>query len=407
MVPNLTLGPALPPESVRWVERTLQLEHFKWDTQVGDVRVISAQPLLISEGEWRWLCARAEEATRELLAMEREIAECPELQKYVGVPRALRRLLSGCRSNQGFRTFRFDFHPTAIGWVMSEVNSDVPGGFGEASALPELFKQFVGDVTAPTSPVEIWGCTAASELEEGAVAVLHAPGYLEDQQVAFVLGRELRRKGFRTHVIQSPEALDWSTDGVATLAGLPGERLSGVIRFYQAEWLAKFPRKSGWRELFMHDGFTRVCNPAYSVISESKRLPLSFPFLQSTAHMLSELSPKCIEPIEAAGYSREDWVLKAAYANTGDAVHIGADLSSGAWNDLLGRARRRPTDWVVQQRFETLAFESEHGQVHPCVGVFVIGGQAAGAYVRLSRNQVTDGDAMEAPLLIVAEGSSR
>ena len=34
------------------------------------------------------------------------------------------------------------------------------------------------------------------------------------------------------------------------------------------------------------------------------------------------------------------------------------------------------------------------------VGVFVVSGRAAGAYVRLSSHQITDGAALEAPLLI-------
>ena len=37
------------------------------------------------------------------------------------------------------RLMRYDFHPTIDGkWAVSEVNSDVPGGFAESSLLPEL-----------------------------------------------------------------------------------------------------------------------------------------------------------------------------------------------------------------------------------------------------------------------------
>ncbi len=400
---SLRLGTALPPERLRYIERKLQLEHFKWDTQVGDTQVVSAQPLLISEGEWGWLCAKAESAAHELLAIEREIADSPALQKHVGVPRPIRKLLRACRFDHNLRTFRFDFHPTAAGWVMSEVNSDVPGGFGEANALPELFREFVGDVVAPTSPLSIWGGAVELEIKQGSIALLHAPGYLEDQQVAFILARELRRRGFQTHFIQSPEALDWKSGGVATLARAPHEQLSGVIRFFQAEWLAKFPRKSGWHKLFTADGFTRVSNPALCVISESKRLPLSFSFLNSGCETLIELLPKCIEPREIPANMRENWVLKAAYANTGDAVFIGAETTERDWNRLLRRAQQRPSEWIAQEKFDTLTLQSEQGVIRPCIGVFVIGGRAAGAYVRLSRTQVTDAYALEAPLFIVPE----
>jgi glutathionylspermidine synthase len=288
---------------------------------------------------------------------------------------------------------------------MSEVNSDVPGGFGEADALPGLFQQFVSGVVAPISPLTVWGCTIESELKRGRVALLHAPGFLEDQQVVFALARELKARGFSPYFVQSPEALRWTYDGVASLAREPEVPICAVIRFFQAEWLARHHVKSGWQELFRTDGFTRISNPAHSVISESKRLPLSFPLLNSTFETWRELLPACIDPIALGNKVREDWVLKAAYANTGDAVHLGAEMSENAWTHLLRRAQKKPTEWIAQRRFETLTLESEQGPVHPCIGVFVIANKAAGAYVRLSRTQVTDAYALEAPLFIVPQES--
>jgi hypothetical protein len=78
-------------------------------------------------------------------------------------------------------------------------------------------------------------------------------------------------------------------------------------------------------------------------------------------------------------------------------------MSFEDWARLLRRAKRDSLGWVAQQRFETLALQSIVGPVKPCVGVFVIAGRAAGAYVRLSRNQVTNAYALEAPLFIVTQ----
>ena len=400
---SITLGPAVASETLHSIERRLQLDHSKWDTQVGDTHVLSAQPLLIAEETWAWLCGKAEAAACELFAIECEIAASPKLQERIGVPRPFRKLLPTCRFDQRLRTLRFDFHPTADGWAISEVNSDVPGGFGEARALPELFRPFVDGVVSPTDPLSTWGDTVESEVERGSVALLHAPGYLEDQQVVLILARELNRRGFRTHLIQSPEILDWKAGGIATITRAPHEKLSGVIRFFQAEWLANLPKNSGWQKLFTANGFTRVSNPTHCVISESKRLPLSFPFIKSKHETLSQLFPKCTEPKEISGRPREDWVLKGSYANTGDAVYMGGEMPQREWDSLLRRAWQRPSEWIAQERFDTLNLESQHGAVRPCVGVFVIGGRAAGAYVRLSRTRVTDAYAFEAPLFIVSE----
>jgi glutathionylspermidine synthase len=247
----------------------------------------------------------------------------------------------------------------------------------------------------------VWGNVAETEFGKGHIALLHAPGYLEDQQVVLVLGRELKMRGFIPHVIQSPEALQWH-HGRACLARNKGIRIEGVIRFFQAEWLAKLPARTGWQELF-RGGATRVSNPLQSVISESKRLPLSFPFMNAASGTWRELFPVCREPRKIDAAEREEWVLKAAYSNTGDAVHIGAELPQQAWERLLRMAQRNPFDWVAQRRFETVTLESLRGPVRPCVGIFVIGKRAAGAYIRLSTSQVTDAYALEAPLLVMPE----
>ena len=131
----------------------------------------------------------------------KEIACSPALQRLIGVPRKLHNLLGTVRSESSLRTLRFDFHPTATGWVVSEVNSDVPGGFGEASALPQLFEAFREGAILPIDPLFAWGTAAKAMVGRGHVALLHAPGYLEDQQVVLVLARELKRRGLVPHLV--------------------------------------------------------------------------------------------------------------------------------------------------------------------------------------------------------------
>ena len=392
----------MPTESARDIERTLQLNHFKWDPQVGDTRVLLPQPLLLPQSEWTWLTDQAERAAREIYALEQAVIADPALPRLVGVPRPLRPLLAPDPIANRLRALRFDFHPTATGWVVAEVNSDVPGGFGEASALPALFAPFRGRALPPADPLTAWGDAVAREVVPGHAALLCAPGHLEDQQVVFTLARELHRRGFCPHVIGSPADLRWH-DGEARLTAAETIRLSLVVRFFQAEWLARLPALTGWRELCHHQGRTRVINPVASVVSESKRLPLLFGTAPTQTLTLRTLFPACREPREIVGLPREDWVLKAAYANTGDEVHLGAERSPSAWTRLLRRARWHPAGWLAQRRFETLTLASVCGPVRPCVGVYVVGERAAGAYVRLSRQQVTDAHALEAPLFILPD----
>ncbi len=397
----LDLGSPLPEDAARTIERKWQLDHFKWDTQVGDTSVLLRQPVLIAAVEWAWLLGKAEQAAREIYSLEQAIADNPTLHRLVGVPHPLGKLLPppGAPENS-LRTLRFDFHPTTGGWFISEVNTDVPGGFGEAGTLPALFEPYYGNILVPTRPLELWGDAVEAGIARGHVALLHAPGHLEDQQVIFALSRELKRRGYTPHSIQNPAALEWR-DGHASLCTDPKVRIHLVVRFYQAEWLAEMPNKSGWRELFKRPQGTRVMNPVECVISESKRLPLSFGVAGVACDTLRELFPECRDPGEISEANRQEWVLKAAYSNTGDAIHIGAELTRHAWGRLLQAARRNPRGWVAQRKFETLTLESARGPVRPCLGVFVVGNRAAGAYVRLARNLVTDAHALEAPLFVV------
>ncbi len=377
----------------------MQLRHGKWDTQVGDVGVVFPQPLLITRSEWDRLCTQAERAACELYGLERLVAARPELQRTVGVPRRLRAFLGPGAPAGGPRVLRFDFHPTREGWSVSEVNADVPGGFAEASALPDLFAPFYEGAVRPPCPLTAWGEAVAAVVPPGDAALLHAPGHLEDMQVALTLGRELRRRGFTPHLVQSPSALRW-TEGRAHLAGVV---LTLVVRFFQAEWLASWPGRTGWRELFRPAPATPVLHPPECVISESKRLGLLFNAAGSAADTLRQLFPEAREPHDAPVGERGEWVLKAAYANTGDEVHLGAELSPTAWRWQTRRAWWHPGGWIAQRRFDTLALPSAAGPVRPCLGIYVVGGRAAGAYVRLSLGQVTDARAFETPLFITPD----
>lgn len=403
---RIALGAPLSIEDLKRIERNLNLHHAKWDTHVGDCSVLSPEPMLIHEDEWQWLCAQAEAATQELFGLEREIAGDEKIQKLIGVPRNLRRVLRENKAGVSVRTVRFDFHPTASGWVISEVNSDVPGGFGEASVLPSLYKDYVDWTPIPTDPLKKWGDAIEEHCCLGTAALLCAPGFLEDEQVVRILARELRDRGYNVRLIQSPFSLKWER-GSARLRADSTVKINCLVRFYQVEWLSQLPSWTGWKDILKAQHRTLVVNPAISAVSESKRLGLCLHRVSARTDTFKRLLPECREPSEIIGMQKEDWALKATYSNTGDEVHLGSNMTADDWTKLLSKARRESHRWVAQRRFETLALSSATGPVKPCIGVFVIGDRAAGAYVRLSQKQVIDGYALEAPLFLMrAKGTN-
>jgi Glutathionylspermidine synthase. len=141
---------------------------------------------------------------------------------------------------------RFDFHLATDGWRVSEVNSDVPGGFTEASAFTRLMAAHYPNARMAGDPLEAWTrAMLASVGDAGAVALLSAPGYMEDQQVTALLGGALRRHGIATHLIHRPEQLTWRSGRAELTAG--SAPLGAIVRFYQAEWISRFRRGAGSR----------------------------------------------------------------------------------------------------------------------------------------------------------------
>ena len=140
-------------------------------------------------------------------------------------------------------------HPTADGWRVSEINSDVPGGFTESSRFAELVAERCGAGEITGDPGAAWTSAVAEAAPlGGVVALLSAPGWVEDVQVVAHLAARLRASGLVAH-LASPQQLHW-VEGRAHLANdaawIP---LDAIVRFYQAEWLARLPCRAAWLPL--------------------------------------------------------------------------------------------------------------------------------------------------------------
>ncbi len=144
-MPNVTplkFGPMLPAQAFATVRRRMVLDYCKWDPQVEDVSALGRAALLLQRDAWDQLSRWSKQLYLETLAAEQELVRRPDLIGELGLPRAIIRLLRSAtrqRPSPGMaRVMRFDFHWTTDGWRISEVNSDVPGGFIEASPFTQM-----------------------------------------------------------------------------------------------------------------------------------------------------------------------------------------------------------------------------------------------------------------------------
>jgi glutathionylspermidine synthase len=383
------------------IRRRAVLEGCKWDPQVGDVSSLAPFPLILDRTTWNELATLAEQLAAETLSAEQEILLRPGLLNELGLPRAVRRVLKQriAPTPAAVRVMRFDFHPAKEGWSISEVNSDVPGGFTEASFFTGLMAEHFSDADPAGNPVDRWAdAIARASVSGSTVGLLTAPGFMEDHQIMAYLAGHLRERGLETH-LANPTQLAWR-DGFAHLetAWFHG-RLDTIIRFYQGEWLASLPRRCGW-EHFIRGGRTPVGNPGLAMISESKRFPLVWDRLAASLSTWRRLLPASRDPREAPWETDDRWFVKSAMSNTGDAVCIRELMVKRDWRRVRWNVWLCPNQWVAQRRFDSVPVDTPIGPMHACVGVYTIDGRAAGAYARLAKRPMIDYASVDAAVLV-------
>ncbi len=383
------------------IRRRALLEGCKWDPQVGDMATLSPFPLVIKSSAWNRLASLAEQLTAEAIAAEEEVSQRPELLNRLGLPRALRQILARKtpRTPAAGRVMRFDFHYTTGGWRISEANSDVPGGFTEASHFTAMMAEHFPNLRPSGNPAQIWTDALVSAAgQSGVVALLSAPGYMEDHQVIAFLAVRLRERGCRPHLAK-PEQIVWR-DGVAHLCtSWHSGPLDAIVRFYQAEWISRLPGKTGWECLF-RGGKTSVANPPLAVITESKRFPLVWDSLSVELPAWRALLPETRDPRDAPWKREDAWLLKTALCNTGDTVSSRAWMRQRDWLRTGLNAQLFPDRWVAQRRFDSVPVSTPVGLRHVCIGVYTVNGRTAGAYGRCSEKPVVDFAATDVALLL-------
>jgi glutathionylspermidine synthase len=405
----LLAGPALDRETFIGIRRHMALEACKWDPQVEDVSVLQPFPLLLRRAQWRYLTACAEALARETCAAELALLERPDLLSKLAVPpRLAQPILRGLRSKHPAadeaRVMRFDFHPTPTGWRISEVNSDVPGGFSEASEFPSLMaERYPGYAPAGAPGPDLANALARTGEPRGGrrawgAALLWAAGFMEDLQVVSYLAGLLRRRGIETRVI-NPTHLRFNGGKASLIAGGECAPLSLIVRFHQAEWLSR-RRYNALASYLLGDSETPVINPGYAMLSESKRFPLVWDDLHLEMRTWRQLLPETRDPREVPWRRNDRWLLKTAFCNTGDSVSSPLTMRRRDWFRSAAEATLFPNQWVVQRRFESLVIDTPLGSVYPCIGVYTIGGRACGIYGRLSRTPVVTYAAADVAVLV-------
>lgn len=395
-------GAPLAADAYAAVRRTTILRCGKWDPQFEDLSVLCEFPIVLRRSEWQRIAALAEQLAAETRAAECELVRRPELHPRLGLPRAIRRALRRAGTSapeDGPRVMRFDFHLTTAGWRITEVNSDVPGGFIEASGFAREVAVCYPSLRLAGDPAAAYADAWERRLGPGALVVLaHATAYTDDRQVMVYLSKQLEARGLRS-CLASPADLAWRAGRAAVQTAWHTGEAAGVLRFFPAEWLPNLPRRCGW-EHFFHSSRIPLSNPATALLTQSKRFPLVWPQLQTPLPGWRNLLPETVAPNRRQTEAWDDWVFKPALGRVGEDVAIRGVTGEDQWKRIRRAIRWSSGDWIAQRRFEAAAVAGPQGPVFPQVGVYTVDGAAAGIYGRLARRPLIDCWSQDVAILI-------
>lgn len=382
----------------------LMFDCYKWDPQFLDNNTIAPYVLVITRQEHEELVKLTESLDVETRAAEEYLNQHPELIKPLALPGSVRKEIVNMQNyqpDQHIRLMRYDFHPTVDGkWAVSEVNSDVPGGFAESSLMPEAALQLLGRG-------DYWYHSFGDILTEafrkkvpvgGRVMLVHCTSFSDDRQVMQYLGDRLNREGYRVIYGAADHVNFKEHQAYSILDGNEGP-LDAIFRFTPLEWLTEIKPKR-WQGYF--DTVTTSCNHPVAMYAQTKRFPLLWDALEQRGISMAtwrELLPETLEVHAVRG--REGFIYKPACGRVGEKISIEEACRGEEYRQILKDVKRHPKKYLAQKRFYSKPLLSQQGEeYHVCLGSYTVDGRQAGYYARISRSPRIDSHAADIPVLI-------
>jgi len=402
MTPNeIRCSEALSRDAFKSLMRRAIFDCFKWHIQHGDEAVLCPFPLVLDANTWRRLAAAAENLAHEALQAEQELLIRQDLQARLGLSRGLLKLLSMAvaPTPSGPRFSRFDFHPTDAGFQITEGNIDVAGGIIESSGVTALMANSFPKLRPAGDPAgalatALCRCSGPG----GRVGLMHLTQYTEDRQIMLYLARRLAERGVATCLFDQTQ-LRFRKGHAEAHVHAGRVALDMVYRFLPAEWLERLPAATRWMRAIV-GGRTPFTNPGSAVLTQSKRFPLVWHELTTSLDTWRSFLPETRSPDDATWEGDEEWVIKPALGHEGDRIGIVGVTHPERYDEIAREASRSPQRWVVQRRFSATPLPTPLGLRYPSIGVFVLDGQAVGAYGRLARQPLINDSAQDAVVLL-------
>jgi len=377
---------------------------YKWDPQFSDNNTIAKHVLVITEKEHKELERLTEGLDKETVQAEEMLNTHLKIAKPLALPRKIHKELkkmSNYQADKHIRLMRYDFHPTKEGlWSVSEVNSDVPGGFAEASLMPEIASRLLENKNYWHKNFSdiIVSAIAQKVKPGGKIMLVHCTSYSDDRQVMQFLGKKLKSIGFTIIYAAADHLRFEEKHAISILDGNTG-KVDAIFRFTPLEWLIDIKPKHP-RGYF--DTVTPSCNHPIAIFTQTKRFPLVWDALEKLGVELKfwrELLPETREVKDVK--NKKGFIFKPAYGRVGEKISIQEACKDAEYEKIMKDVKKHPKKFLAQKKFESKPLLSEEGDAfHVCLGSYSVESKAAGYYARISKTPRIDSNAADIPVLI-------
>lgn len=385
---------------------SLMFDCYKWDPQFEDHNTVAKYAIVLTQEEYKelkYLTESIDVETRiaeDFLNKNLDLAKPLELSKKVKQEVAS---MGNYNPQRHVRLMRYDFHPTTNGWAVSEVNSDVPGGFAEATLWPHAAMEALGDnnyLTIDFGSILLNAITSKVK-HGGRIMLVHCTCYSDDRQCMQFLGDRLNAMGYQAIYAAADHLKFENGKAISILDGYEGE-VDAIIRFTPLEWVKDLKPKR-WSGYFNTD--TVSCNHPIAIFAQTKRFPFVWDVLEKNGISMQtwrKLLPETIEVSQVRGQT--GFIYKPAYGRVGENISIKESCSEKEYKKIMSAVALSPKKYIAQKKFISKPLIGDDGkEYHVCMGSYTVDGRHAGFYARISETPRIDSNAADIAVLIEKE----
>lgn len=377
---------------------------YKWDPQFYDSNTLSKHVLVLTQEENEKLIELTEKLDIETRLAEEYINSNVKIAKKMTLPKKIMEQLSHMKTydkNKNIRLMRYDFHPSTDGnFVVTEVNSDVPGGFAESSLLPKLARKTIEmpELQYVSFCDKMVAAINDKLNKKGTIMLVHCTCFSDDRQVMQCMGDMLEKEGYNI-IYGAADHIRFRNKNAYCILNNNEKEIDLIFRFTPLEWLVQMkPRR--WDGYF--NTITTACNHPISIYAQSKRFPFVWDDLEK-----NNISMKTWRSLLPATFEvndkrvNETFIYKPVYGRVGERISIKEACKGDEYVKILKDVKRHPKQYLAQKRFESKPLKTEVGtEYHVCIGSYTIQGKHAGYYARMSKYPRIDSFAEDIPVLI-------